>query len=280
MPNSSSQRDQLLRDGYTLFPQRGTPELIARLRDATDRLFASLTPEHRKGFANQGTHAALAYQEPVFTELITWRPALDALASLGFHRPRYWSGYPIAREPRSGPLYWHQDWPYWDEPEAFDPVPHQLFLMWYLTDTRRENGCLRVIPGSHVKRHAVHDATANSHDGEIRHINDPEHPAYRPYPDQADVAVKAGDLVIGDARVLHASHANTTDARRTVITLWYFPRYDEASERLRAAWQRALFVKPPADMPSELRTRLDPLLPDYAGGAEPARWNRVPAGLR
>lgn len=268
--------EQLQRDGYCLFPRCGTPELIARLRLATDKLFAALSPEHRKGFGNQGTHATLAYQDPVFVELIAWPPALAALASLGFPRPRYWSGYPIAREPHTGPLYWHQDWPFWDEPEAADPLPHQLFLMWYLTDTRRENGCLRVIPGSHVKRHALHETTANSHDGSLRHINDPNHPAYAPHPDQVDVPVRAGDLVIGDARVLHASHANTTDERRTVITLWYLPRYEEAGERLRAAWQKALFIQPPADLPPEWRQRLDPLLPGYAGSIEPAKWNRVP----
>ncbi|MCX5662737.1 MAG: phytanoyl-CoA dioxygenase family protein [Planctomycetota bacterium] len=272
-PPPSPALAQLQRDGYCLIPQCGTPELIAQLRGATDRLFAAITPEHRKGYGNQGTHATLAYQEPVFTDLITWQPALDALASLGFARPRYWSGYPIAREPHTGPLYWHQDWPFWDEPEAADPLPHQLFLMWYLTDTRRENGCLRVIPGSHLRRHPLHAAISDSHDGSLRHVDDPDHPAYRHYPEQVDVPVRAGDLVVGDARVLHASHGNTTDERRTVITLWYFPRYDEASESLRAGWQRTLRTKPPADLSAEQRQRLEPLLLRYTGAAEPAKWN-------
>ena len=37
---------------------------------------------------------------------------------------------------------------YWDEDVAYAKYPVQLFAMYYLTDTRRENGCLRVIPGS------------------------------------------------------------------------------------------------------------------------------------
>ena len=60
---------------------------------------------------------------------------------------------------------------------------------------------------------------------------------YQTLPGEVDVAVTAGDLVIGDSRVLHAAHANTTGERRTVLTTWYLPRYDELSERLRASYQ-------------------------------------------
>lgn len=271
-----ARRAQLLNDGFCMFPGLMPAEMIARLRAATDRIFNALTPEQKRATANQGSTFALEYQDPVFVEMITWPAAIAALRTLGFDRPRYWSGYPIAREPHSGPLYWHQDWPYWDEPEAMSEAPHQVFLMWYLTDTTFANGCLRVIPGSHRKRHLVHDAILNGHDGDVRTITDPEHPAYRNYPDQVDVPVKAGDLLIGDARVLHASHANTTENRRTVITLWYCPRYDEASDRMKAAWQRGLMVKPPADMQADHAAALRPLLFDYTGGEAPARWNRVP----
>ena len=49
--------------------------------------------------------------------------------------------------------------------------------------------------------------------------------------------VKAGDLVVGDARLLHSANVNRTDERRTVLTLWYLPRYDETSERVRAGYR-------------------------------------------
>ena len=44
--------------------------------------------------------------------------------------------------------------------------------------------------------------------------------------------VQAGDLVIGDARVLHAAHANNSDAPRPVLTLWYLPQIDKLSPQL------------------------------------------------
>ena len=42
-----------------------------------------------------------------------------------------------------------------DEPRAYSDLPPQLFAMFYLTDTSPRNGCLRVIPGSHRKRHRL-----------------------------------------------------------------------------------------------------------------------------
>ncbi len=46
--------------------------------------------------------------------------------------------------------------------------------------------------------------------------------------------VKAGDLVIGDSRLLHAAHANSTETRRTVITLWMFPNFGQLPPPLQA----------------------------------------------
>ena len=187
----------------------------------------------------------MEHQNPVFSELISLPETLQALHGLGFARPRYWSGFVIAKEPHSEPLYWHQDWPFWDDPASAEPLPHQVFLMWYLVDTRPENGCLRVLPRSHRLRCHVHDTIGTGHDDTVRHEDPATSPAYRRHPDQVDVPVRAGDLVIGDARLLHAAHGNATARRRTVITMWYLPRYDGLSEPLRAAFQERLYAPPP-----------------------------------
>ena len=65
--------------------------------------------------------------------------------------------------------------------------------MYYLIDTNRNNGCLRAIPGSHRKRHRLHDLLPQRAE-EIRDV-DESHPALQLDPDEVDVPVKAGDLV-------------------------------------------------------------------------------------
>ena len=117
---------------------------------------------------------------------------------------------------------------------SYMDIPQQLFLMYYLVDTRIENGCLRVIAGSHRKRHRMHDAVPTAHTDELRRATDPSHPVYQPMAEDQAVPVRAGDLVIGDSRLLHGSFANQSGQRRTVITLWYHPIFDTAPPRIQA----------------------------------------------
>ena len=143
-----TERSRLVDLGFCVVPGLLPAELLARLRAVTDRMLDALTDEQKQRSGGQGSILAMEHQDPVFSELIALPETLQALHGLGFARPRYWSGFVIAKEPHSGPLYWHQDWPFWDDAVSADPLPHQLFLMWYLVDTRPENGCLRLLPCS------------------------------------------------------------------------------------------------------------------------------------
>ena len=272
----AAERGQLVERGFCVVPGLLPADLLARLRVVTDRMLDALADEQKQRSGGQGSIFAMQHQDPVFAELIALPETQQALHELGFARPRYWSGFVIAKEPHSGPLYWHQDWPFWDDPASADPLPHQLFLMWYLVDTRPENGCLRLLPRSHRLRCDIHDTIGTGHDDTVRHEDPSTSPAYRRHPDEVDVPVRAGDLVAGDARLLHAAHGNTTARRRTVITMWYLPRYDELSEPLRAAFQERLYAPPPPDLPAVELDRVRHLLPDYAGNAAPTPWNRIP----
>src|SRR5262249_17262717 len=158
------------------------------------------------------------YQHPVFPRLFTWPKALEALAALGFPQPKWWSAFLLSKAPHAPALYWHQDWWAWDHPCSADPIPQQLFLMYYLTDTCVENGCLRGPPGTHRRRIPLHDELPDAH-SEATYQASMDTPLFRRHREEVDVPVRAGDLVIGDARLLHAAHANQTDRRRSCLTL-------------------------------------------------------------
>ena len=269
--------EQLVNEGYCLYENILSEDLLSRLRSASDKVLDENETEHRD--TNQGNLVIMQFQDPAFLDLIAWPDALNVLDGLGFARSRFWSGFVIAKEFGESPLYWHQDWPFWNEPEAADRMPHQLFFMYYLTDTRSENGCLRVIPKSHIQRFDLHDHLGKGHDSDIRHTDDRDHPLFSKHPAEIDVPVSAGDLVVGDARLLHSANSNRTDERRTVLTLWYLPRYDEASERVRAGYRERTNLAVLKDFSAADRRRIAPLVPDYAGDAEPAVWNRVPGEL-
>ena len=207
-------------------------------------------------------------RDPLFAELIALPQALACLHALGFAHPTFSDGYVISKPGHSPRLFWHYDWFAWQDARSYDPVPPQLFLMYYLSDTTPQNGCLRVIPGSHLHPNPLHDLLRAPHSEALGQVRDADAPEFSTRPDEVDVTVKAGELVIGDARLLHATHRNTTDERRTVITLWFQPDLPSLPERMQA--QMAAKVQPiPSDWPEHAQALVSPLLTRYAGTALP-----------
>jgi ectoine hydroxylase-related dioxygenase (phytanoyl-CoA dioxygenase family) len=88
--------------------------------------------------------------------------------------------------------------------------------------------------------------------------------------------VKAGDVVVGDARLLHAAHANQTDKHRTCLTLWYLPDFDALTDQIKAHVARKTPMELPNWWEGEAGKLMEPLIPLYNGDAQPIRWNRVP----
>ncbi|HTL28723.1 MAG TPA: phytanoyl-CoA dioxygenase family protein, partial [Tepidisphaeraceae bacterium] len=198
-------REQLLKDGFCRFESVLSQPLLGRLIETTDRMLAAQTDAQRQGKRAQGSMLWTS-ADPIFAELIALPRALEAFASMGWPRPTFTDGYIISKPPNSPRLFWHYDWFAWEDDYSFGNDPPQLFAMYYLQGTRRENGCLRVIPGSHVKHNALHDALLEPHGKALSEARDMTSPAFSDRPDEIDVRVKAGDLLIGDARLLHAAH--------------------------------------------------------------------------
>ena len=216
-----------MRDGFCLFEQVLDGELLDRTRAIADALLDRQRPEHFEQQKSTGSMISV-YDDPAFADLVRCPAAIDALGRLGFSRPKWWSGFVISKPAHGPPLFWHQDWWGWNHPVSYgDPVAQQLFLMYYTVDTGPGNGCLRLIPGSHLERHPLHDAVPDAHTNALRGMEDSRSPVYQAVEEAVDVPVRAGDLVIGDSRLLHSAHANDSAQRRTVITLWYFPAFEQ-----------------------------------------------------
>ena len=110
---------------------------------------------------------------------------------------------------------WHQDGEYW-------PIrPLATCSVWIAVDpATRENGCLRVIPGSHKRRElAKHDF--NGADGlslplEIREDEFDEATA-------RDLVLDTGQVSLHDVYLIHGSEPNHSEKPRRGMTLRYMP---------------------------------------------------------
>ena len=283
-PDASVYRRQLLEDGFCRIPGVAPAELIVQVRQVADRLMERAEAGTDRGERSQHTSVEL-WKLPEVAPLIGLPAALEVLTSLGYLHPTYYTGFCISKWPETGPaLYWHQDGIFWDQPISYTDVPHQFFLMYYLVDTDRTNGCLRVIPGSHRKRHRLHALPPRDKEVVQRAEAEAGHPALSPDPDEVDVPVRAGDLVIGDSRLLHSAHPNRSQHRRTVIVLWFCPTYDQLPGGIQATYARSQTRVSPYDSPARKPHNwsdaqwawVEPLLPDFSGDAEPAPQSRVP----
>ena len=272
MIDYEKKRQQLDRDGFCLLEGLIDDGMIERLREVTDRVIARQEAAHFERQRAQGSLIRVT-EDPFMARLIAYRPILEALAGLGFPDPKWGSGFIISKPPKSPPLFWHQDARFWDDPISYTPRTIQCFLMIYLVDTTRHNGCLRLIPGSHLKRHRLHDALPDAHEGDLSRAADTAHLAFQRAEGEVDVPVKAGDVVMGGARLLHAAHGNNSDQRRTNITLWYYPDYANVPESIRAYLADSDW---PADWQAHNGDLLERLRPVYAGDAAPIRLNRRP----
>ena len=238
-------REQLLTDGFCVVDGGLSEGRIDVWREWSDRWLGSMThPDrwryqgsdiHLMGERNVSRRSPNLPKDSIVDELIEHPKAImDALQMDDF---KSGGTYQIISKPGQAPaLYWHQDWGRWDDPVSLSPWPQQVFLNWYLTDTTRENGCLRVIPGSHLKRIDLHDNLVAPHEGGGYEVEETNEWMFMDHPAAIDVAVKTGQLVIGDARVLHGTWPNEAGERRTVLLGWFYRRDNEAP----AGWDRGI----------------------------------------
>ena len=233
--NAIEKRDQLVRDGFCVIPGVLDGELLERWVAYSDRVLDA-TPANpdtkyqgsdfhinsqRRHLRGDMHRPDLGLWSPLVDRLVDAPEAAEACDLLGLEGRQSDDTVLILSKPAHGPaLYWHQDFMDWDHPKASLPWPTRIFLSYYLVDTGVANGCLRAIPGTHRKRIPLHDILPPAHGPEIQTL-DTSHAAFADHPDAVDLPVKAGDLVINDARLLHAAHPNQTDSRRTLLLQWH-----------------------------------------------------------
>ena len=187
-------------------------------------------------------------------------------------------GYIISKPALSPPLFWHFDWAGWDHPFSWAKIPAQLFFMYYLVDTNINNGCLRVIPKSHIEENPLHELFGDAHSSKLRQAKDLALPEFQFQKGEKDIPVNAGDLVIGDSRLLHASHSNNTDKRRTVITLWFHPWYSDIPGPLQGFISKMWDI--PKDWPKNAKKKVEDFRPIYTGKEKAVNFERSrPKGL-
>ncbi len=264
---------QLQREGFCIIRGMASPSLIEHTRACAERAIATQDEERLARTRSPGTLID-SDRYPELADLIGNPAALDELRRMGFTDIKFWKAVIISKPPGGPRLYWHQDCMLWQDPRSYSEVPGMIFLMYYLEDTSRHNGCLRLLPGSHRRRHDLHDLGV-AHERDINSMENAADPRFLDHEGEVDVPVRAGDLVVGDARMFHAAHSNESDQRRTVITIWFYPLFSQLQEPVQSYYHSEMHRKH-AEWPPDALAKIDPLIPRYAGGEPPMEIHRTP----
>lgn len=130
---------------------------------------------------------------------------------------------------------WHQDITYWglEPPEA-----HTAWIA--VDDSDVENGCMRVIPGTHL--HGIAEHAKSDRVGNLLSIN-------QEIPDElvddssaVNLVLKAGQMSVHHGQVFHASMPNGSDRRRCGLTVRFIAPHVKQAElnSLKSSWRPIL----------------------------------------
>ena len=222
------------RDGWVL-PQWRLPESrVALMREALDELLhrnPGVRPEklvsahvERAGTAadnGEGVRGVVAFldlaREPEIVEQVAGLIGPDVIL---------WGAHVFCKPAAEGfETPWHQDGHYW-------PIrPLATCTVWVaLEPSTRANGCLRVIPGSHV--------------GQVLHPHLHEDRADLTLQQRladgsfdvaqaVDIELQPGQMSLHDVYMIHGAQANTSSQRRTGVALRYMPASSLFDRRLK-----------------------------------------------
>ena len=150
------------RDGFVLVPNVFTPEEV-------EILLAQAGRERRGGTVHNVTDAGgrmskLAAWTDTADDVfgaVTASPRIVGAAQLLLREEIYhWHSKLSVKQPRAGAAWeWHQDYGYWYNDGCL--YPNMISCMVALDPSTRENGCLKVVAGSHLLGRCDHGRVAS-----------------------------------------------------------------------------------------------------------------------
>lgn len=210
MQTGLAARQQYARDGYMLFPE----VLDAALIEEAQRHVQWLMDRHPGIRPEQLGHTLVA-EDPFWVRLIGDDRLLDIAEQFIGPNIALFASHYISKPPHDGqPVLWHQDGSYW-------PLePMDVVTLWLaVDDSMPDNGCMRVIPGTHTL--SLQEMRRRTDLANV--LNSEIDPALVDEAAAVDCALRAGGVEVHHPNIIHGSNANHSPRRRCGLTIRYIP---------------------------------------------------------
>ncbi len=216
--NMASIKEEYDRNGYVIVRNVLDQNLISESRQHINWLL-----EKNPGVRPEHLHHTLIADDPFWVRLIKDDRLLDVAEKFIGPDIALFASHYICKPPKDGQaVLWHQDGSYW-------PLePMDVVTLWLaVDDSVPENGCMRVIPGTHAldlqelqERHDVPNVLDSAVD-----------PSMVDESKAVNVELNPGDVSIHHPNIIHGSNANTSDKWRRGLTIRYIPTSTKVTEK-------------------------------------------------
>lgn len=228
---SAEQIAAYARDGYLVLPNVVTSAELAQIEPIFQRFISGQVPSMGRDFCDMSGPYGRAFEDFNLVNAVLPRVYEPALANNVFERRATsiaqqligsdilldYDQFLAKRPRRSQAVFaWHQDLGYWP---TGTPDTRTVTCSLALDDATFENGCLQVVPGSHLEPQLrPHRPSAWSTSPELR---DEAHTLSVQLTDQdviVPLPVPRGSITVHNERIVHGSPGNQTDGwRRTYV---------------------------------------------------------------
>ncbi|WP_375425669.1 phytanoyl-CoA dioxygenase family protein [uncultured Friedmanniella sp.] len=158
------------------------------------------------------------FRDPRLLDYLLGEEVLDLVEPLLGPDIALWTSHFISKDPFTGRATpWHEDSAFWNG--RFDRYDSIVTVWLALGPSNRSNGCMRVVPGSHLlggfhDNYVPTDMSVQTFHAEIPDVDENE---------AVDFELERGQFSLHDGRIVHGARANTSPVRRTGYTMRYFP---------------------------------------------------------
>ena len=211
------------------------------VRKAIDADLAGETAEHVHWLAQRNPDVRperfmhdMLVTDPFMHRLVSDGRLVDIVEQFLGPNIAMWAAHYIAKPPKRGQkVLWHQDGCLW----PLEPV--EVTTIWLAaTESNRENGCLRVLPGTQ-DIHLLSRREQIAADDGNNVLGTTVHPSLIDESDVVDLELGPGDVSVHNPRIIHGSEANDSDRWRIGLTLRYIP----TSTRVTSEPSQAILVR-------------------------------------